>query len=65
MQIVNEVGNASVYMSLPGLMSNQQLAHELLLDPLFQLKKKGGPHTENPVFHNICKSISRSFLDNL
>ena len=46
-------------------MSNQKLAHELLLDPLFQLEEEGGPQTENPVFHNIRESFHRSFWDSL
>ena len=46
-------------------MLNQQLAHELLLDPLFQLEEEGGPQTENPVFHNIRESFHRSFWDSL
>ena len=52
---VGGVGNASAYMSLPGRMSNQQMTHELVLDPLFQLLNEGGSSTENSVFHNICK----------
>ena len=48
-------------------MSNQQVAHELLLDPLFQLEDEGcGSHTaENPIFHNINESFHRQFWDSL
>ena len=46
-------------------MLNQQLAHELLLDPLFQLEEEGGPHTENRVFHNIRESFHSHFWDSL
>ena len=68
MQIVNGVGNASAYMSKRTVrLSNQQLAHELLLDPLFQLEDDGcGTHTaENPIFHNINESFHRQFWDSL
>ena len=52
-KILDGVGNASAHTSLSGRMNNQQLAHELLLDPLFQLDESGGCSTENPVFHKI------------
>ena len=31
------IGNTSLYAALPGHMTSQQLAHKLLLDPIFQL----------------------------
>lgn len=37
LQIVDDVGNASAYISLPGRRNNQQLAHYLPLDPLSSL----------------------------
>ncbi len=45
------------YASLPGRMTNEQLAHELLLDPTFQLDEHGGCNVENPVFHRIRESF--------
>jgi len=45
------------YAALPGRMTNEQLAHELLLDPTFQLDESGGCSVENPVFHRIRESF--------
>ena len=46
-------------------MTNQQLAHELLLDPLFQLDESGGCSTENPAFHGVRESFHRAFWDSI
>mmetsp|Transcript_4190 Transcript_4190/g.11969 ORF Transcript_4190/g.11969 Transcript_4190/m.11969 type:complete len:567 (-) Transcript_4190:25-1725(-) len=46
---------------LPGRMSNEQLAHELLLDPGFQLDGVG----DNPVLARIRESFHRAFWDSL
>ena len=46
-------------------MSNEQLAHELLLDPTFQLDESGGCSAENPVFHRIRESFHQAFWDSL
>jgi hypothetical protein len=45
------------YAALPGRMTNEQLAHELLLDPAFQLDESGGCSVDNPVFHRIRESF--------
>jgi len=50
-------GGGGAYAALPGRMSNEQLAHELLLDPMFQLDEGGGCSVENPVFHRIRESF--------
>jgi hypothetical protein len=50
-------GGGGAYSSLPGRMTNEQLAHELLLDPTFQLSDTGGVECENPVFHRIRASF--------
>jgi hypothetical protein len=50
-------GGGGAYASLPGRMTNEQLAHELLLDPTFQLSDSGGSDCENPVFHRIRASF--------
>ena len=55
----------SVYGALPGRMSNEQLAHELLLDPTFQLDESGGCDVENPVFKRIRESFHQAFWDSL
>ena len=55
--------NDSAYGSLPGRMINKQLAHGLLLDPLFQLDESGGCSTENPAFHCVGESFHRAFWD--
>ena len=52
-QTVDGEENGSAYVSLPGRMIDQQLAHELILDPLFQLDETGGCSTENPASHGI------------
>ena len=64
-QTVDGEENGLAYVSLPGRMTNQQLVHELLLDPLFQLHESGGCSTENPTFHCICKSFHRVFWDSI
>ena len=53
------------YAALPGRMTNEQLAHELLLDPTFKLDETGGCNVENPVFHRIRESFHRAFWDSL
>ncbi len=50
-------GGGGMYSSLPGRMTNEQLAHELLMDPTFQLSDTGGSECENPVFHRIRASF--------
>ena len=50
-------GAGGAYAALPGRMTNEQLAHELLLDPNFQLDESGGCSVENPVFHRIRESF--------
>jgi hypothetical protein len=51
--------------TLPGRMTNEQLAHELLVNPAFQLDESGGCHEENPVFHHIRESFHQAFWDSL
>ena len=53
----NGKGGGGAYAALPGRMTNEQLAHELLLDPTFQLDESGGCSIENPVFHRIRESF--------
>jgi hypothetical protein len=48
-----EGGSGGAYAALPGRMANEQLAHELLLDPTFQLDESRGAMEEIPVFHRI------------
>lgn len=54
-----------MYSALPGRMTNEQLAHELLLDPAFKLDDKGGSAAENPVFSRIRESFHVAFWDSL
>lgn len=65
--IVGEGTNtgAGAYASLPGRMTNEQLAHELLLDPVFQLDDTGGCCVENPVYHRIRENFHKAFWDSL
>ena len=58
-------GGASAYDALPGRMTNEQLAHELLLDRKFQLDDTGGAGVANPVFHRIRESFHKAFWDSL
>ena len=63
---VVEGGRASgAYAALPGRMTNEQLAHELLLDPTFKLDETGGCNVQNPVFHRIRESFHRAFWESL
>ena len=55
----------SVYAALPGRMSNEQLAHELLLDPTFQLDESGSCDAVNPVFERMRQLFHRAFWDSL
>ena len=58
-------GGGGAYAALPGKMSNEQLAHELLLNPLFQLDSEGGAGVENPTFRRIRESFHQAFWDSL
>jgi hypothetical protein len=58
-------GNGSAYTAIPGRLTNEQLAHELLLDQTFQLSDNGGTSAENPVFHRIRESFHQAFWDSL
>ena len=51
--------------SLPGRMTNQQLAHEPLLDPFLQLDESGGHGARNPAFHGVRESLHRAFWDSI
>ena len=55
-------GAGGAYSALPGRMTNEQLAHELLLDPTFQLSDTGGGECENPVFHRIRASFHQVMM---
>ena len=55
----------SIYATMPGRISNQQLVHELLLDPAFQLNDDGGCAIENATFDQIRLSFQRAFWDSL
>jgi hypothetical protein len=50
---------------LPGRMSNEQLAHELLLDPTFQLDDQGAGYIENDVLTKVRESFKVAFWDSL
>jgi hypothetical protein len=53
------------YAALPGRMTNEQLAHELLLDPTFQLDESGGCNVGDPVFRRIRESFHKAFWESL
>jgi hypothetical protein len=58
-------GKASAYAAIPGRLTNEQLAHELLFDQTFQLSDNGSTGDENPVFHRIRESFHQAFWDSL
>ncbi|KAJ1465578.1 T-complex protein 11-domain-containing protein [Baffinella frigidus] len=57
--------NGGGYNALPRRMTNDQLAHELLLDPKFTLDEHGGCRGENPVHAKIRKSFHDAFWKSL
>ena len=64
-QIPHGLPSDGMHAELPGRMTNEQLAHELLIDPTFQLDESGGCSVENPVFHRIRESFHQAFWDSL
>ena len=46
-------------------MTNEQMAHELLMDPTFQLDAAGGCSAENPAHHRIREMFHQAFWDSL
>jgi hypothetical protein len=48
-----------------GRASNEELAHELVLDPNFRLDGSGGFEGENPVYRRIRLSFQSAFWDSL
>jgi hypothetical protein len=58
-------GSSAAYSALPGRLTNEQLAHELLMNLEFQLDDTGGCSVENPVFHRIRESFHQAFWDSL
>ena len=54
------------YAALPGRMTNEQLAYELLLDPTFQLNENGSTDTnENLVMNRMQNAFHQAFWDSL
>ena len=45
--------------ALPGRMTNEQLCHEMILDPTFQLDEEGGSRGESRAFRSISESFHR------
>ena len=60
-----EGSSGGAYAALPGRMTNEQLAHELLLDPTFLLDESGGSNVGNPVFNRMRDSFHRAFWESL
>lgn len=58
-------GAGGAYAALPGRMTNEQLAHELLVDPRFRLDESGGCGLDNPVFQRIRESFHQAFWNSL
>ena len=59
------VGGPAAREAMPARLTNEQLAHELLLDPSFQLTDMGDASAESPVMHRIRQSFHRAFWDSL
>lgn len=57
--------NASGLSSLPGRMTNEQLAHELLLDPTFKLDAEGAGYIDNPILSKVRESFKIAFWNSL
>ena len=57
--------NASGLSSLPGRMTNEQLAHELLLDPGFKLDNEGAGYIDNTVLSSVRESFKVAFWNSL
>lgn len=57
--------NASGLSSLPGRMTNEQLAHELLLDPTFKLDNEGAGYIDNTVLSGVRESFKVAFWNSL
>ncbi len=61
-----EDGNGSAVLSqLPGRMTNEQLAHELLLDPTFKLDTQGAGYIDDGTLAKIRDSFKIAFWDSL
>ncbi len=57
--------SGGAYAALPGRMTNEQLTHELLLDPTFQLDDTGGCNIGDAVFRRMRESFHQAFWDSL
>jgi len=60
-----EGGGEGAYSALPKRVTNEQLAHELLLDPAFTLDENGGCGGGNPVHSKIRLSFHVAFWESL
>jgi hypothetical protein len=54
---ISAIGGA--HAALPGRLTNEQLAHELLLDPTFKLDDNGSSYAENPTYNRIRSLFHR------
>ena len=63
--VTNKCEAITAYSALPGRLTNEHLAHELLLNHTFQLDDAGGCSVENPVYHRIRQSFHQAFWDSL
>ena len=58
-------GDSTGYSALPRRMTNEQLAHEVLLNPSFTLDEHGTAHDESPVHAKIRNSFHVAFWRSL
>lgn len=64
-KLINKNLSGGLYTQLPGKITTEQLAHELLLNPNFQLDKSNGCSVENPIFQRIKETFHQAFWDSL
>lgn len=57
--------SGGAYAALPGRMTNELLAYELILNPEFQLNDNGGDGMINPVYQRIRESFHAAFWSSL
>ncbi len=50
---MTEIPVIAAYRSLPNRMSNEQLSHEILLDPAFQIENRVNVNIEGQLYHEI------------
>jgi hypothetical protein len=58
----NQIQSGGAYAALHGRLTNEQLAHELMLDNTFELDEFGGCGVQNPSFDRIRESFHQVYI---